>query len=107
MTQHRIIVIALAASFYSTTQLVIAQTTIPVQDERAYTAPTTSPAMVPAAGGTGGVRTEGSPIAPMNVLEDVPRDMRGNRVRTLCDNEPVDDQMPGRCLRWSEIARTL
>ena len=60
-------VIALAASFYSTTQLAMAQTTILAQDEHAYTAPTTSFTVVPAAGGNGRVRTEGSPIAPMNV----------------------------------------
>jgi hypothetical protein len=79
-----------------------AQTTAPVQNDNVDTAPANHSIVAPAPGGT-----QSSTIAPMNIMDDVPRDGRGERARTDCDNDPVIGQPPAACRRWMEIARTL
>lgn len=107
MMHHKILHISLAASFGFLAIMATAQTTAPVQSDNVNTAPASRSMAAPVAGNSGRMKAESSTIVPMNVLEDVPRDMGGKRARTACDNDPVTGQMPEGCRRWLEIARTL
>jgi hypothetical protein len=98
---------ALAALFGSLTTMATAQTTAPVHNDNAYTAPASSLMAPPMAGDSDSMKAESSTIAPLNVLEDLPRDMSGKPAQTLCDSNPVTGPMPIGCRRWSEIAGTL
>jgi hypothetical protein len=44
---------------------------------------------------------------PMNVLEDVPRDMSSKQKQAECARDLATGQTPAECRRWLEIARTL
>jgi hypothetical protein len=107
MMHHKILHTALAALFGSLTTMVTAQTTAPVHNDNAYTAPASSSMAPPMAGDSDNMKAESSTIAPLNVLEDLPRDMSGKPAQTLCDSNPVTGPMPIGCRRWSEIAGTL
>ncbi len=104
MMHHKILHVALAATFGSLTMMATAQTTAPAHSDNAYTTPASSSMTAPVAGNSDSMKTESSAIAPLNVLEDVPRDMSGKRAQTLCDSNPETDPMPIGCRRWSEIA---
>ena len=106
MMHHKILHTALAASFGFLTMMATAQTTAPVHNDNAYTTPPSSSMAPPMAGNSDSMRAESSTIAPLNVLEDLPRDMSGKRAQTLCDSNPVTDPMPIECRRWLEIAGT-
>ena len=107
MMHHKILHTALAALFGSLTTMVTAQTTAPVHNDNAYTAPASFSMAPPMAGDSDNMKAESSTIAPLNVLEDLPRDMSGKPAQTLCDSNPVTGPMPVGCRRWSEIAGTL
>jgi hypothetical protein len=107
MMHHKILHTTLAASLGLLTMMAAAQTTAPVQNDNAYTTPASSSMAPPMAGNTGSMRAESSTIAPSNVLEDLPRDMSGERAQTLCDSNPVTGPMSIGCRRWSEIAGAL
>jgi hypothetical protein len=107
MMHHKILHAALAASFGSLTMMATAQTTAPVHNDNAYATPASSSTAAPVAGNSDSMKAESSTIAPLNVLEDVPRDMSGKRAQTVCDRDPVTGPMPIGCRRWSEIAGTL
>jgi hypothetical protein len=107
MMHHKILLTALAASFSSLTMMATAQTTAPVHNDNAYTTPASSSMAAPVADNSDSMKAESSTIAPLNVLEDLPREMSGKRAQTLCDSNPVTDPMPIGCRRWSEIAGRL
>ena len=107
MLHHKILHTALAALFGSLTTMATAQTTAPVHNDYAYTPPASSSMAPPMAGDSDSMKAESSTIAPLNVLEDLPRDMSGKPAQTLCDSNPVTGPMPIGCRRWSEIAGTL
>ena len=104
MMHHKILHTALAALFGSLTMMATAQTTAPVHNDNAYTPPASASMAPPMADS---MKAVSSTIAPLNVLEDLPRDMSGKRAQTLCDSNPVTGPMPIGCRRWSEIAGTL
>ena len=106
MMHHKILHTALAASFGFLTMTATAQTA-PVHNDNAHTTPASSSMAPPMAANTGSMRAESSTIAPSNVLEDLPRDMSGERAQTLCDSNPVTGPMSIGCRRWSEIAGAL
>ncbi|HEV2037379.1 MAG TPA: hypothetical protein VGQ96_02140 [Candidatus Eremiobacteraceae bacterium] len=102
MMRHKIPYASMAASFGFVAMTAAAQTTAPVQNDNVDAAPANHSIVAPAPGGT-----QSSTIAPMNIMEDVPRDMSGKPARTGCDNDPASGPAPAACRRWMEIARTL
>jgi hypothetical protein len=111
VAHDKIIVISLGTWFYFSTQLGIAQSATPVEDEPAHTALATNRSGAPAdiswvPADIGRAMSERSPIASANVLDDVPRAPEIRSATNICHKDRVSDQMRARCLRWLEIART-
>jgi hypothetical protein len=107
MMRRKILYAWMAASFGFVAMTATAQATALVQHDDVDTAPARHSIVAPAPGSSGGTDSQSLSIAPMNVMEDVPRDMSGKRARTDCDSDPVTGQMLAACHRWLEIARTL
>ena len=98
---------ALATSFGCLAMMAMAQTTVPVRNDYVYTAPASVSMAASETGDSGRSKAESSPTVPMNVLEDVPRDMSSKQNQTECDRDLATGQTPAGCRRWLEIARTL
>jgi hypothetical protein len=105
MTRHKILRSLLVMSFGLLMTMAGAQTTS-VQNDNPYAAPESRSIEAPAAGDANRMKVESSTNAPMNVLEDVPRDTHGKRVRRMCGIDPGTDQMPAACRRLLEISST-
>ena len=71
----------MAASFGFEAMTAAAQTTAPVQNDNVNTAPANHSIVASAPGGSGRTKSQSSTIAPMNVMEDVPRDVSGEPAR--------------------------
>ena len=106
MMRYKILHTALATSFGCLAMMAMAQTTVPVRNDYVYTV-RASLSMASETGDAGSFNSESSPTVPMNVLEDVPRDMSSKQNQTECDRDLATGQTPAGCRRWLEIARTL
>jgi hypothetical protein len=104
--RYKILHTALATSFGCLAMMAMAQTTVPVGNDYVYTV-RASLSMASETGDAGRFNSESSPTVPMNVLEDVPRDMSSKQNQTECDRDLATGQTPAGCRRWLEIARTL
>jgi hypothetical protein len=104
MMRHKIFYTVLVTSLSSSPLLASAQTIAPMQNDYPHAPASAQLSAAPMRDGPAAVEIDSPAIAPMNVLEEVPRGMGSERRGSLCDNDLVTGQMPAGCRRWSQIA---
>lgn len=106
MTVNNVLHTSLALAFGAVTLTCAAQTADRGLEQGSAASP--SPSIVqPPADRSAAFRSERPELSPSNVLEDVPRNMGGTPVPVACDGDPAISDVPVKCRRWLEIARTL